>query len=486
MSRSYFFRSGLCSALVGVMALSTGAGARAETLSLAQCLRETAEHNPSIIQQHSAIELAAADRITLRARALPIFTVGGIVGQLQEESVGERIPVINPATGKKETVITPTSDSTTFIALGTETLYQPLFDAAIPASFRRGTAEVIAAKENLYAVASSQLHLARTLFLQALYLQESGKVLHDLDSVLAANARSLDQLVNAGLVGRANLLASKVQRANLAPVVLSVSGTYRTILAQLLQAMGREPEVHGGDALARIKLAGALGEVLPEFDASEAARRALDRRPDLRYLRALVRTYNEDVNIVKGGYYPLIRVYLNGEAVPEDNVRSNTPTAVRASDQVNVTEIRPGIQEDWNVIDTGTVRGGVSRTEATRDLFAISLARLERTIPADLSVVRARLADAASTVAALRGSVDTAQNTLNIIQAGVAQGINSQLEFLDAQNGVLNIRSGLLAADLERSLAHAEFDRITGNYLQFVDDPPPTNSASKHSQPVKK
>ena len=131
------------------------------------------------------------------------------------------------------------------------------------------------------------------------------------------------------------------------------------------------------------------------------------------------------------------------------------------------------------------MRGDVRAREALRDLFAINLARLERNVPADLSVVRARLVDAASTSAALRGSVDTAQNTLNIINAGVTQGINSQLEFLDAQGGLYGLRNSLLAADLEMSLAHAEFDRITGNYLQFVDETPST-ATDNHSRTAKK
>jgi outer membrane protein TolC len=52
----------------------------------------------------------------------------------------------------------------------------------------------------------------------------------------------------------------------------------------------------------------------------------------------------------------------------------------------------------------------------------------------------------------------------------VAQGTNNQLEFLDAQNGVLATRAGLLAAELKISSAHAEFDRVTGGYLRFVSE----------------
>ena len=487
MPRSTLTRWPSCLLLLAAASLGTGP-AHAETLTLAECLRETAEHNPQIILQRDAISAATAERLTLRARALPALTIGGIAGELQEEtSVGERISFRDPNTGKTTTVVTPTVIENKLIVLGTETLYQSLFDATIPAAFRRGTAQVLAAQENLYAVAVAQLHAARVTFLQALFQQKSGAILHDIDTVLAGNIQSQNQLASAGLVGRAALLSAQVQRANFNPAILSTSGTYRSSLARLLQLMGREPSVHGRDALTDITLAGTLGETLPAFDPAEATRHALERRPDVRVLRAVIRTSQEDVNIAKGGYYPLIRLYLNGEAVPQSNVRNDTPNAVRSTDQVSVTEIRPGVSGSWNIIDTGTVRGAVRGQEANRDLVSISLARLERDIPAELANVRARLTDAASTSAALQGSVGTAQNTLNIIQSGVAQGINSQLEFLDAQSSVLSIRNSLLAADLERSLAHAEFDRIAGNYLQFVTaDAPAASRRANDPQPAKK
>ena len=446
--------------------------ADAETLTLAQCLRETAEHNPSIIQQQYAIQRATSDRLIFRARALPTFGVAGIIGELQQEIPGARIPFRNPATGKIAYFITPNSAQTTFIVLGAETLYEPLFDAAIPASFRRGTVGILAAQENFYAVASTQLHLARTLFLQALFQQQSSAILQDIDRLLAANIQSVNQLAGAGLLGRSSLLTAQVQRENFNPGILSNTGTFHTTLAQLLQVMGRESAPGGPNPLTQITLAGNLGERLPAFDPAQARQRALDRRPDVRALRALVRAYTEDANIARAGYYPAIRVYLDGEAIPQSNVRNNNPNAVRASDQVNVTEVRPGVSGGWNVIDTGAVRGAVRQQEATRDQISIALATLERNIPSELAIVRARVADAESTVAALSGSVDVAQSTLDIIQAGVTQGINSQLELIDARQGVSGIRNGLLAANLELSLAHAEFDRITGNYLQFVNDQP--------------
>ena len=106
----------------------------------------------------------------------------------------------------------------------------------------------------------------------------------------------------------------------------------------------------------------------------------------------------------------------------------------------------------------------------------VSLTRFERNIPGELAGVRAAVDSNAATLAALRGNVDTAQNTLNIINSGVAQGINSQLEFLDAQNGLISTQLGLLASAFALTEARAEFDRITGRYLRFVIDDAPASS----------
>lgn len=470
-----WWRTGLVLGLAAACLLPT---LHAETLTLADCLRETAEHNPAILQQRANIERAFANRITLRARAMPSLSIAGIAGVLNEEQnvVNSKTVIVN---GKPRTVTNGSNQITnnTVIALGTGGLFQPIFDAAIPASFRRGTAETLAAEQNFYSVASTQLHAARLLFYQTLYQQGNGELLRQSDAVLAENVKSQNQLVTAGLAGRTALLSAEVQRANFNPGILTAGGTYRTDLASLLQTMGRELPYHraGEDPLATIRLDGSLDDTAISFDAAAATETALARRPDLRALRQMVKMGQEDVNIARAGYYPLIRLYLQGEYVPGSTVR-NRPNAVRQSDQVETTEIRPGVTGNWVVIDPGTTRGAVRSQTAARDLVTINLRRLETNLPADLANVHTRLADAAARLAALRGNVDAAQDTLNIIQGGVAQGINSQTEFLFAQTDLLTLKTGLLSARLEMSLARAEFDRLTGNYLRYIEDEPAPTS----------
>ena len=124
----------------------------------------------------------------------------------------------------------------------------------------------------------------------------------------------------------------------------------------------------------------------------------------------------------------------------------------------------------WTIIDTGAVRGTVRSTEAARDQISISLRQAERDLPSNLAQIRARMRGAAARIDALESNVGTAESTLSFVQNGVSQGVNSEIEVLDAQNGVIGSRSGLLNAELEMSLAHAEFDRLTGRYVRLIPD----------------
>ena len=67
--------------LLTALVLALGSpSARAETLTLENCLREAAEKNPTIIAARLEVERATGTRLVLRARGLPTFSITGVVG----------------------------------------------------------------------------------------------------------------------------------------------------------------------------------------------------------------------------------------------------------------------------------------------------------------------------------------------------------------------------------------------------------------------
>ena len=310
-------------------------------------------------------------------------------------------------------------------------------------------------------------------FIRAIYYHQRDELLHQVDLSLQNNLQAQQALLSAGLGTRQGVLTARVQRANYDPAINSNTGSYRTTLAALFQLMGRHlPEAQGkADPLDGITLAGNLEDSPLDFDPAAAVREALDHRPDLQALRVLIRTYAENANAARGGYYPAVSIYLGGQYLPQTYIASQN-ASTRASDRVETTELRPGVNGSWTVIDTGAVRGQTEQFEALRASLEQGLRGAELAIPANLATLHGQVESARQALASLQGNVALSQDTLNIIQAGVAQGLDSQLEFLDAQNGVFNTRLGLLEAQLTLSLSHAEFDRITGRYLRYVPAAP--------------
>jgi outer membrane protein TolC len=464
--------------LCSLVCVGSGKRGLAETLTLEDCLRETAANNPDIISEQIAIQGALGERLVLRARALPTLSAAVLLGyQGAQSSEILSSPGLGPNGKPLPQVVSP-RDSTDILLTSGE-LSQPIFDVAIPASWRLARLGVEVARQNFYAVCTVQLARARASFIRALYYQQRNALLQQTDRILQGNLQAQNALIAAGLGTRRDVLSAQVQRANFGPVINDSNGADRNSIAELLLAMGRHlpPGKSSPDALAGIHLTGTLDTSAIDFAPAAATREALEHRPDLEALRETMRTYTENANIARGGYYPVLKIYLAGQYLPQTYIESQN-ASTRASDRLETTELRPGVRGNWTVIDTGAIRGQVQGFTSTRAVLGEQLRKLELAVPADLATLRGQVDAASEGLKVLQANVATAQDTLNIIQAGVAQGVNSQLEFLDAQNGVFSTQLGLLEAERTLSEAHAEFDRITGRYLRYVPGSRPDHPAS--------
>lgn len=491
--------------LLLLLLLTAAARSRAETLTLEDCLREAVAHNPEINRARADAERALGQALTYRARALPQFGVGAIAGyqSARQNSVTQvprfantpgdairdpttgialvggsvtRDPVTGAITGGTP-VFNPNGSrisdpqnnirSSETIILGTSTFTQALFDFAIPASFRRADLEIVSAEHNFASTASTVLHQVRLQFHAALFARDNAVILGQTRGRLGENVRAAEQSFNAGVTARTAVLQARLQVLNLAPGIVSTAGDVREARLTLLRLMGRP--LGAGARPETLQLAGTLDAAGSDFDFDPVAARelALRRRADLLALRDVVRILQEDTRIARGGYYPLVRLVVNGQFVPQNNTTTNEQS-LRTTDRTRTSELRYGPDFTWNVIDLGAVRGPVEATRAQGAAFAARLAGAEADVGRDLASVRARLRAAAARERALRDGRGSGEATLNAVTAGAVQGTSSQYEVLQAQTDLLSNQTQLLQAARDAQDARAEFDRITGGYLRFV------------------
>src|SRR5262249_18097303 len=101
----------------------------ANALTLDALMRQTVEHNPEIQQAKLRPEQATGRKLVLHSVAYPDAIIGGVLGDQGGHRAGEK------------------SNQPFGFAAGGFT--QALFNAAIPASFRRGNLEVLIAQQEL-------------------------------------------------------------------------------------------------------------------------------------------------------------------------------------------------------------------------------------------------------------------------------------------------------------------------------------------------
>src|SRR5207244_440735 len=142
----------------------------ADTITLDNVLQTTLEKNPAIQRAKLNLEQAAGHRLVLRSIAWPGLKLGVPAGVQGGTRAGESgVKVFGFARG--------------FFT-------QPLINAAIPPSFRRGDVEVLIAQQQLNLTVEQQLHAARLSFYSALYnrdlLSVRGKQREHLDENVAS------------------------------------------------------------------------------------------------------------------------------------------------------------------------------------------------------------------------------------------------------------------------------------------------------------
>lgn len=415
-------------------------------ITLEAALARTLEHNPTIREAKARLEEAAGRRVVLRSIAYPnarVLVPAGVQG-------GKRA-------GEKD--VQP-------FAFARGLLTEPLFDAAIPATFRRSNIEVLLAEQRLNVAVLEQLHTARVAFYTAAYNESIRAVGEAQRQRLETNVKAQSDRYQAGESDRQAVTVARLLEADLKPRVEDSRRASSGALLKLAETMGEDLGPKG--KIPRIESDLQFSAVSIDVDAESSA--ALARRPDLKLARLLVQAAREDQRIIEAAYYPAIDATISGDYIPISDIRGGSEGSARRSDDVVSSEARFGAAYTWRVIDNGRVGGAVARQRAAREINELVLAKLEAEVPRELTRIQNNLRALQARHEALGKASVVAEQTVADVQNNLTQGLSSQLEYRTAESSFLETKAGVLSVAFEQNLALAERDRITGRYFQFSDD----------------
>ena len=447
---------------------------RAETydLTLEDCLAWTFHRYPDIQRLRTDIERATGTKLVYRSRALPQlagqFNGGLRGGSLYDNSVKIETSASNVITTNSVAVWRPQ-----LFGVLTAQFSQPLLDVGIPPTLRRGRLEVVLAQQNLNREVTDRLHEARVTFLQALYSRDLIALHEDIDKRLQKNVESEQQRLDVGTGNEAAVKSAKIQELNLELALSNLRGYYFSSVTRLAELCGRDSSTGPKEArqLWLPKPVGELRYVPVTVDLPQESAYALQHRADLKLLQALVDATAADRQAVQAGYFPTVSLVSTTLLIPQ-SLLVHKETAVVAGQDTRSSEVRAGVELSWRIIDNGQVTGASHRLEAVRQAYEIALHQLQQNIPRELAVIQGELQNADTRREALNKSAAEAEENLELIEALVALGQATQLDFLKAQSNLLSVRVGIAEATYSHAIACAELDHALGRYLQYHTENP--------------
>lgn len=415
------------------------------SISLDAALATTLERNPAILEAKLALEQASGRRLVLRSNGLPSARLQGLAGVQGGKRAGD--PDTQP------------------FGLARGFFTQPLFDAAVPPSRRRGDVEVLLAQQRLNVAIVEQLHAARIAFYTALLndsLRELGEAQRQR---LADNVETQVERYQAGRADRGAMASARLLERELEPRIEDVRRGYQGALLTLATIMGSDvgPGAHTARPEGELKFA-AAGYDLPAETAI-----AMSRRPDLNLARLLIRAADEDQRIIEATYYPALNAALSGTYIPV-TVHQATKGSANSADNLISSQVGAGVAYTWRVVDNGRVGGRVATARAVRELNETSLRQLESNVSFELRRISNDLHAIEKRWNSLSAAVAGAEQNVNEVQRTLAEGLSSQLEFRTAESSFLETKSALLSTVYQQNVARAEWDRATGRYFQFSED----------------
>ncbi|MFL6590284.1 MAG: TolC family protein [Chthoniobacterales bacterium] len=414
-------------------------------ITLDAALSRTLEKNPEIVQARIALEQAAGRRLVLRSTGLPDVKIQGVAGAQGGSRADE--PPLQP------------------FAFARGYFNQPLFNAAVPASFRRGNIEVLIAQQRLNVAIVEQLHTTRLAFYTALYndsLRQLGEAQRDR---LAQNVSAQEERYRAGQSDRAAIMSAQLLERELNPRIQEVRRGYEGALLTLATTMGEDVRnpASGPRPQGELQFAPVRYNVASETSA------AVERRADLQLARLLVRAAAEDQRIIEAQYYPAVDAVITGTGIPV-TIRTANGGSARSSDDTISSEIAGGLSLTWRVVDNGLVGGRVARQRAIREMNEISLRQVEANVSLDLQRISNNLRAVEGRWRSLSAAVSGAEQNVSVIERTLTEGLSSQLEFRTAESSFLETKGALLTAAYQQNVARAEWDRATGRYFEFSND----------------
>jgi len=259
-----------------------------------------------------------------------------------------------------------------------------------------------------------------------------------------------------GMASHYDELRATVEVSNCKAQVLQARDALDLAYTSLFRLVGASPE-------SRVDLVDPLPFVPESIPLPDAVRTALAHRADLAAADYAVRLQREAVANARADYYPTLSAFAR------ETLANPDPHDSSSDDWGDEWQV--GLQASWTLFDGLARRGALRQQQAQLAQLELDLRDAEETVVSEIRQLVLSLATAEEFALSQSRNLETAREALRLVEVGLREGQNSQVEVMDARQALTTASANYYQSIFDHAIARISLLRAMGT---LSSAPPPS------------
>ncbi|MCX5643209.1 MAG: TolC family protein [Phycisphaerae bacterium] len=422
-------------------------------LSVEDCVKLTLAHNKMLQQTLEERTVAEGQVVGSRSAYLPNVALST---QYRRDELVPSFDIPGPG-GTTEHVQIGTLNS---YSAGL-TVTQPLYaGGAITAQVRAAKLFSLLTDQTIRAATQDVVYATETAYYNLLLSQHLVDISTDAVHAAKVHLDDVEKKRAGGVASNFDVLRAQVELSNFKADLIRSKNAINIARANLIKTMGVSQD---SDFVLSDKFAYAPIEVSME----QAVQTAFTNRPDLYSREYQIRQQREQLKIARSRYLP------NASAYFTNTWASPSPSSFGSSSSEWGRIWQAGVQGAWPIFDGFQREGNIIQQKARLKQAQIGLVDAEETAVFELTQAILSMENAEEFVQSQKLNLTRATEGLRLAQVGYEQGINTQVEVIDAQSALTTARVNYYQSIYSHVVAKLAVQRAMGTIVsaQTLDSP---------------
>jgi len=413
-------------------------------LSVEDCLKLTLTNNKQLLKTIEEREIARGVELGSYSAIVPRVDITA-----QYKRLDEAPSITIPGTVPPQTITLGDVDNYS-AAL---TVTQPLFaGAAIPARINAARLTALLADQAVRSAVQETVYASQLAYYTVVLDQHLYTISADAVKASQANLDSVKQKRAAGVASDFDVLRAEVELSNFTAQLIQSRNAINIAKANLVKIMGVSQD-------SSFELSEQLTYSAFNVPMEQAVAAAYKNRPDLFSRELSIRQQKELLAIVKSQYYPVVNAFY-----------SNIWSRPDPHDQTLIEWGRAwnyGVAASWPIFDGFAREGSVIEQKSRVKQSQIDLVDAEETALFELTKAILSIEDAAEFVDSQKLNLSRAQEGLRLVEVGYKEGVNTQVEVIDAQSALTTARANYYQSIYTHVVAKLDLQKAMGTLAKF-------------------